>query len=112
MVGAELVLPRIEPGGATPFTRIQFWVPLALNPTEDWLEVTVRVCAGGAGLVVVATQKLRLGGLTLTVLFWAIAVSRQPNATNSTKTVKVIELNAVFTRFSTGPSKARFHCKQ
>lgn len=69
--------------------------------------MTVSVCAGGAGLLFAATQKSKLMGLTLTVLFWATAVSRQPKTVSSTKTAKVIDLKGVFTKFSTCRGEAR-----
>ena len=102
MLGADWVLPTIDPGAATSFTRIQLGKALALNPNGVApFELTVRVCDGGAGLLFAATQKLRLVGLTLIELFWAIAVSRQPKAINSTSTVNVIVLKEMFTEFST-----------
>ena len=56
------------------------------------------VCAGGAELVVDATQNVKAVGLSVTV--WAIAVSRQHNAIPSTKGIQVMDLMQVFTNFS------------
>ena len=104
IVAMERVLPTIVVEAGLPFSRAQLGKALALNPTPVLLvELTVRVCAGGAGLVFDATQKLRLIGLTLIVLFWAIAVARQPNERSITSTVKLIVLKGVFTVRCTVP---------
>jgi hypothetical protein len=113
IVGDVPVFPTMDVGGIWPFRRIQFGKAFALYPSAvEVFEVTVRVCGGGAGLVFEVTQKERLDGDTLIELLWAIAVSRQPSAMKSTRTVKVIVLKDVFTEFSTGRRRARFHCKQ
>jgi hypothetical protein len=56
-------------------------------------------CEGGAALVLDATQNTKFVGLS--VAFWAIAVSMQPRAINSTKAIQVMDLKEVFTSFST-----------
>ena len=77
MVGDVPVFPVIDAGGVSPLRCTQLGNALALNPTGvDVVELTVRFCAGGAELLFAATQKLRLVGLTVIVLVWAIAVSR------------------------------------
>src|SRR5579864_2398150 len=83
--GDDDVSPWIDGGVATPFSRIQLGKALALYPSVvPVFEKTVRVCAGGAVLLFAATQKLKLVGLTLIELFWAIARSRQPKGMSST----------------------------
>ena len=88
MLGDDEVSPWIDGGVATPFSRIQLGNALALYPSVVAVfELTVRVCAGGAGLLLAATQKLRLVGFTLIELFWAVALSRQPTAMSSTRII-------------------------
>lgn len=62
-------------------------------PTGD----TAMVWAGGALLLVEATQKVKAVGLSVTL--WAKAVSRQHRAMSSTDRIQVMDLKQVFTNF-------------
>ena len=51
----------------------------------------------GGGEPLGAAQNAKDAGLTLMLLFWAKAESKVPNATNSTKAIKAMDLKGVFT---------------
>jgi hypothetical protein len=98
MPGEDVVLPEIEGGVTWPFRRIHGCVALALKfcGPAPFAALTVKFCGGGDWLLLVAAQKTNVVGVRLMV-FWALAVSKVPNATSNTKAIKAMGLKGVFT---------------
>src|SRR5258708_814192 len=98
MMGEVVVLPEIEGGVTSPFRRIQDCVALASKSCDPapFAALTVKICGGGDSLLFVATQKTNVVGVRL-MGFWALAVSKVPSATSSTRVIKAMGLKGVFT---------------
>src|SRR5258708_4742424 len=103
MLGEIPVLPEIDGGVTLPLSRIQGCVALATEFCCPAPFAALTLTAGGEceGVTFVATQKTRRIGVTVMV-FWAEAVSKVPNATNSTKAINAMDLKGIFTDFSSG----------